>query len=161
MITIVDFPVAIWAVHQLGGIISGANPDFSVSELLYQLQVTKSVLLIAGPDGLAVAEVAAKQYGLSSDRVLVFDGVGSFRTGKVSVEEMIKLGRTHAPSFTERRLKPGEGKTKVAFLCFSSGTTGRPKVNPLSQAVPSLTVPLGCDNTPLFANCQHYSNGCS
>jgi len=137
MTTPVDFPVAIWAVHQLGGIISGANPDFSVNELLYQLQATKSVLLIAGPDGLAVAEVAAKQYGLPPDRVLVFNAVDSFHTGKVSIREMIKLGHIHAPSFMERRLKPGEGKTKVAFLCFSSGTTGRPKVDPLSQAVSS------------------------
>jgi len=161
MTTIVDIPVVIWAVHQLGGIISGANPDFSANELLYQLQATKSALLIAGPDGLAVAEAAAQQYGLSSDRILVFNAASSFQTEKVSIEEMIKLGRTHAPSFTERRLKPGEGKTKVAFLSFSSGTTGRPKVNPRSQAGPSLTIPLGCDDTPLCANCQHHSNSCS
>jgi len=31
------------------------------------------------------------------------------------------------PSFVERHLNPGEAKTKIAFLCFSSGTTGRPK----------------------------------
>ena len=138
--TIVDYPVLIWAVHQLGGIISGANPDFSVNELLYQLQATKSVILIADSNGLAVAEAAAKQYGLPSDRILVFNAVGSFHGRKVSVEEMIKLGRTRAPSFTERRLNPGEGKTKVAFLSFSSGTTGRPKVNSLSGVNPSLTI---------------------
>jgi len=137
---ILDYPVLIWAIHQLGGIISGANPDFSVNELLYQLQATKSVILIADSNGLAVAEAAAKQYGLPSDRILVFNAVGSFHGRKVSVEEMIKLGRTHAPSFTERRLNPGEGKTKVAFLSFSSGTTGRPKVNSLSGVNPSLTI---------------------
>lgn len=30
--------------------------------------------------------------------------------------------------FLERDLAPGEGKTKVALLSWSSGTTGNPKV---------------------------------
>lgn len=30
-------------------------------------------------------------------------------------------------AYTERALRPGEGKTKLAFLSFSSGTTGKPK----------------------------------
>jgi acyl-coenzyme A synthetase/AMP-(fatty) acid ligase len=34
----------------------------------------------------------------------------------------------HPPSFVERRQRPSEGKTRVAFLNFSSGTTGKPKV---------------------------------
>lgn len=109
---------------------SGANPDFQTNELLYQLQATKATVLISHPDGLAVAEAAAKQHGLSSDRILIFNtadspvGIG----GKVSIENMVELGRTHASSFQERKLKPGEGRTKLAFLSFSSGTTGRPKV---------------------------------
>ncbi|KAF8170355.1 hypothetical protein BJ912DRAFT_997609, partial [Pholiota molesta] len=40
----VDYPVAIWAVHRLGGAISGANPDSTTNEPLYQLQATPSVL---------------------------------------------------------------------------------------------------------------------
>ncbi|KAJ3574470.1 hypothetical protein NP233_g1748 [Leucocoprinus birnbaumii] len=132
----VDYPVAIWAAHQLGAIISGANPDFSTNELLYQLQATKATVLISGLDGLDVAEAAAKQCGLSSDRVLVFNTGGSSKAGKVSVEDMVQLGRTHAPSFQERRLKPGEAKTKLAFLSFSSGTTGRPKAVAIPHYAP-------------------------
>ncbi|KAF5360393.1 hypothetical protein D9756_004584 [Leucocoprinus leucothites] len=132
----VDYPVAIWAVHQLGGIISGANPDFSTSELLYQLQATKATVLIAGVDGLPAAEAAAKEHGLSSDRLLVFNAADSSKIGKVSVEDMVQLGRTHASSFQERKLKPGEGKTKLAFLSFSSGTTGRPKAVAIPHYAP-------------------------
>jgi long-subunit acyl-CoA synthetase (AMP-forming) len=113
---------------QTATISSGANPDFSTNELLYQLQATKATLLISSPEGLVAAEAAAKQHGLSSDRILVFNTADSSPAGKVSIENMVRLGRTHAPSFQERRLKPGEGKTKLAFLSFSSGTTGRPKV---------------------------------
>lgn len=96
--------------------------------MLYQLQATKAVIIIAHPDGLSVAEAAARQHGLPSDRVLVFNTVATADTGKTSVEDMVQLGRNSAPAFQERKLKPGEGKTKLAFLSFSSGTTGRPKV---------------------------------
>ncbi|KAF9447299.1 acetyl-CoA synthetase-like protein [Macrolepiota fuliginosa MF-IS2] len=135
-----DFPIAIWAVHQLGGIISGANPDFSTNELLYQVQATKATLMIVHPDSISVAEAAAQQYGLSSDRILVFNTVNSPGTHKVSVEDMVQLGRTHAPAFEERRLKPGEGKTKLAFLSFSSGTTGRPKAVAIPHYAPIVNV---------------------
>ncbi|EKM79072.1 hypothetical protein AGABI1DRAFT_40522 [Agaricus bisporus var. burnettii JB137-S8] len=125
----IDYPVAIWAVHQLGAIISGANPDYAENELLYQLQATKATILIAHPDVLSVAEAASRQYGLSPERLLIFNTSTSKNQTKItSIEDVIQLGRTHALStFQERKLKPGEGKTKLAFLSFSSGTTGRPK----------------------------------
>lgn len=44
-----------------------------------------------------------------------------------TVEKLIKAGLSKPATFVERRLNPGESKTKLAFLCFSSGTTGRPK----------------------------------
>lgn len=89
-----------------------------------------------------MAEAAAQQHGLSSDRVLVFNTGDSLGAPKVSVEDMVQLGRTHAPAFRERKLKPGEGKTKLAFLSFSSGTTGRPKVRVslIPYCIPSFTV---------------------
>lgn len=31
--------------------------------------------------------------------------------------------------FVDRKLDSGEAKKKIAFLCFSSGTTGKPKVS--------------------------------
>jgi len=43
-------------------------------------------------------------------------------------DDLVKEGLAQEIKFRERLLRPGEGKTKVAFMCFSSGTTGRPKV---------------------------------
>lgn len=37
------------------------------------------------------------------------------------------------PVFVEKRLAPGEAKKKLAFLCFSSGTTGKPKAVEVSH----------------------------
>src|ERR1700683_3768261 len=45
-----------------------------------------------------------------------------------TLEDLVAEGLNIEPHFVERRLAPREAKTKVAFLSFSSGTTGRPKV---------------------------------
>lgn len=51
----------------------------------------------------------------------------------VTVQHLIERGlgelNANGPAFIERRLAKGEAKTKVAFLSFSSGTTGKPKVS--------------------------------
>ena len=46
----------------------------------------------------------------------------------MSVDDLVKLGSESERVFEERKLLPGEAKTKLAFLNFSSGTTGKPKV---------------------------------
>jgi acyl-coenzyme A synthetase/AMP-(fatty) acid ligase len=50
----------------------------------------------------------------------------------ITVENLIERGLSDlnitGPKFAERRLQPGEGKSKLAFLSLSSGTTGKPKV---------------------------------
>uniref|UniRef100_A0A8H7XP03 Uncharacterized protein n=1 Tax=Psilocybe cubensis TaxID=181762 RepID=A0A8H7XP03_PSICU len=125
-----DYPVAIWAVLKLGGIISGANPDFLSSELLYQFHETKASLMIVHPDSLDVALEVAKQAGLPSDRIILFsanDGTEKPSEGHETVDSLVELGLRSNLAFTERTFAPGEAKTKLAFLSFSSGTTGRPK----------------------------------
>ncbi|KAJ6509014.1 phenylacetyl-CoA ligase [Mycena sanguinolenta] len=131
----IDYPIAIWAVHRLGGIISPANPDFGQQELEYQLKATKASLVIAHPDALGTAASAAQTMGLSRDRILVFDVEGASTTGFVTVDHLVERGR-QMKAVSERKLKPGEGKTKLAFLSFSSGTTGTPK----AVAIPHIAV---------------------
>jgi 4-coumarate--CoA ligase len=61
------------------------------------------------------------------DRIILFgpDPQGRLTT----LEQLVEEGkRFKEPTFQERRLRKDEGKTKIAFLSFSSGTTGRPKV---------------------------------
>ncbi|KAJ7043903.1 phenylacetyl-CoA ligase [Mycena alexandri] len=122
----VDYPVAIWAVHRLGGVISPANPDFSRSELEFQLKATKATHLITHPDVFETAVSAAQATGLSLDRIMVFDVQGASPTKLTTVDQLVQRG-FQMKAFSERKLRPGEGKTKIAFLSFSSGTTGTPK----------------------------------
>ncbi|KAF9236311.1 hypothetical protein BU15DRAFT_77152 [Melanogaster broomeanus] len=100
----VDYPPAIWATHRLGAIVSGANPAYTADELLYQIRITKPSLIVTHLESLSTAVSAAR-----------------------AVETLIQEGLTMERCFIEPRLKPGEAKSKIAFLNFSSGTTGKPK----------------------------------
>ncbi|KAI0324151.1 acetyl-CoA synthetase-like protein [Cubamyces sp. BRFM 1775] len=123
----VDYPVVVWAAHRLGGIMTGANPTYTVDELVYQLQTARASALFVHPDSLAVGLTAARTAGIPDDHVVVFDATREGYGGHATVDALVKEGLAQPKTWVELRLKPGEGKTKLALLFFSSGTTGRAK----------------------------------
>lgn len=76
-----------------------------------------------------MALAAAGLVGMPSSRVIILDetlnsnDISEFR----NVPELIQHGRQNMRAFHERKLAIGEGKTRIAILCWSSGTTGKPK----------------------------------
>ncbi|KAF9076081.1 amp dependent CoA ligase [Rhodocollybia butyracea] len=124
----VDYPISIWAVHTLGAIVTHCNPSFNVEELVYQLRISQTCLIIAYSDFLPIAFAAAQKANISPNQVIVIPSTcGNAIFNAVTLDELIARGATSPRLFSECRLKPGEAKTKVAFLSFSSGTTGKPK----------------------------------
>jgi len=119
---------------------STANPGYTADELHYQLTTVKTSLLLVHPAVLETALVAAKKAGLSADRVVLFDN--SIPALHTAFQNLIAEGLTKNTSFVERRLAPGEAKSKIAFLCFSSGTTGRPKVSERTLVIMNLSIYL-------------------
>lgn len=116
----VDWPICFWAIHRLGAIASPANPSYTSSELLHQLTVAKAKAIIVHRANAAVALEAAKQYrGFDAARIVVLGD---------EMDALIKQGLDSKTKHVEPKLKPGEGRTKLAVLSFSSGTTGKPKV---------------------------------
>jgi long-subunit acyl-CoA synthetase (AMP-forming) len=92
-------------------------------------------VLVVHVDLLATALEAARAVKLPTDRILVLDAHKSLKPiPLVSLESVIHFGQT-APEFKERKLKRGEGKTKLAVLSFSSGTTGKPKASAATRVV--------------------------
>jgi hypothetical protein len=90
---------------------------------------------------LDVALRAAQLYGLPDDRIVLLDkpshkavsdirqsASAAFTHRTINVPDLITRGLGQPSAFTDLALKPGEGKTKVALLSWSSGTTGTPKV---------------------------------
>jgi 4-coumarate--CoA ligase len=82
--------------------------------------MTKAKVLIAHPSNIDAALEAASMVGLSNSNVFVF--------GKQGTNGCLPYSRVFLTS--ERRaaplkLTPEEAKDTVAYLCFSSGTTGK------------------------------------
>ncbi|KII86993.1 hypothetical protein PLICRDRAFT_177701 [Plicaturopsis crispa FD-325 SS-3] len=135
----VDYPVAIWAAHRLGAVVSGANPAYTASELRYQAEEIKAALTFTLSASLPVVLEA----GIAPDRIVLLDTPESARAfvGEYpTVNELVAYGLSQVPSFVERKLAPGEAKTKLAFLSFSSGTTGRPKAVAIPHIAPIANV---------------------
>jgi acyl-CoA synthetase (AMP-forming)/AMP-acid ligase II len=142
-----DYAVAVWAVHTDSAVLyrksfcaqasilmvniicSTINPAYTADELHYQLPTIKTSLLLVHPAMLGIAQPTARKTGLPTDRVVLFERLpNSSPASHAAFQELVTEGLSKDSSFVERRLDPGEAKTKLAFLCFSSGTTGRPKV---------------------------------
>ncbi|KZP07131.1 amp dependent CoA ligase [Athelia psychrophila] len=124
----VDYPVAVWAAHRLGGAVSTANPSYTIDEFVHQLTAVKPAILLTDPAVLSTALEAARKVGLPANRVILFRRIADSPSSMVSLDELIAHGLSStAPPFVEHHMAPGEAKSKVAFYCFSSGTTGAPK----------------------------------
>ena len=79
---------------------------------------------------LGIVLSAARLVGFPLDRIILLDQSSTSNSSSMinSVPELISVGRQKPRAFYERPLDRGEGKTKIALLCWSSGTTGKPKV---------------------------------
>lgn len=91
------------------------------------MEATKASVVITHPDSLPVALSAARTTKLPAERIVLFNVDGGLYGAQTTVQNLIDEGLANTETFQERVLRPGEAKTKVAFLNFSSGTTGRPK----------------------------------
>jgi hypothetical protein len=95
-----------------------------VEELLHQIRISKASLLIIHPAFLDIARLAARAAGISDDRIVFIEKPTRLVQGHTSLEDLIELGTSKAVNFSEPQFRPGEAKTTLAFLSFSSGTTG-------------------------------------
>ncbi|PBK86569.1 acetyl-CoA synthetase-like protein [Armillaria gallica] len=130
----IDYVVATWAIHRLGVTIAAANPLYTVEELEGLLSLTKATRILTDERFLKVVTPAANTFGIPTSSILLFDvGTVNPGSGYTTVSELVSYGENSSAQIPEKRLAPGEGKTKVALLFFSSGTTGKSKAVALSH----------------------------
>ncbi|KAJ7366350.1 acetyl-CoA synthetase-like protein, partial [Mycena albidolilacea] len=124
-----DFPIAIWAAHRLGASAFTLNPMLNAEELDPFLIDMKPALLFVHSAALEVVRAAATLIRLPHDRIVLLDSAPE-KSEPHSLQELVDIGLANKEThrFEEFRLKPGEGKTKVALYFPSSGTTGVPKM---------------------------------
>ena len=104
---------------------SPANPSFTVEELRHQLSVTRAKVIIAHPVCLSTARDAARAYGIPYDSLIVLDSSTVPNEHPFpTIGQLIQFGASKGENYKAISFKPGEAKATIAFLSFSSGTTG-------------------------------------
>lgn len=134
-----------YAVHRLSGVVSPANAAYSASELEFQLKNSGSTALFtvrsfktkygARADSfkcvplLETALRAAQSAGIPKERVFILEMCKEFTGNKSSplktVEQLIEDGQK-LPELEHLKWAKGQGARQVAYLCYSSGTSGLP-----------------------------------
>ena len=118
----IDTPAITWGAHWAGGILSPANPGYTADELAFQLKDSGAKALVTQKPFLKSAIEACKKVGIDEDRIIL---MGDERDQTVKFKHFSSI-RNLASSSRYRKTKINPSKD-LAFLVYSSGTTGHPK----------------------------------
>ncbi|KAI8146500.1 hypothetical protein BJV82DRAFT_598767 [Fennellomyces sp. T-0311] len=117
----VDYAIPMFGTLVAGGTVSPANPAYTVDELVHQLGQAKATVLVAHASNIDTAFAAAEKVGIPKQHVYVFG------------DATIKGAKPYITLLGNRVAKPVEfesaeqARETLAYLCFSSGTTGKSK----------------------------------
>lgn len=118
----IDVGPIIYGAFFAGGTVSPANPAYSPDELAFQLSNSGSKAIITTTQFLPNAQKAAQKAGIPNDRILL---LGEARDKDRRVKHWSNIRKTSgALRYRRRKLHPDND---LAFLVYSSGTTGLPK----------------------------------
>lgn len=127
----IDYLPLCWAVHKLGGILTAANAAYSAGDLEFQLKHSGAKAIFTSALQLETTKEACAKAGIPPSRIFILpipDQIaGDISTaGHKTIDDFIAEG-TKLPKLPTLNWKEGDGAKKVAFLCYSSGTSGLPK----------------------------------
>jgi len=121
------YPVAMFGVLRVGGVVSGASPAYNIEEMTYALKTGDAKFLMTHPNSMEVATAAAKNVGIPKENLFLLEGE---MDGYTTIKELIEMGKKYGEQGQTPAFKIPMGKTNFdicGFLSFSSGTTGLPK----------------------------------
>ncbi|KAF0434154.1 acetyl-CoA synthetase-like protein [Gigaspora margarita] len=116
----IDYPVVVFGAIAAGGKVTTTNPKCTASEFAFQLIDSGASVIIVHPEYFNTAIKAAKEARIPESRILLLGNseVRGFRTHRSLIGDREAEPVSYSPE---------EARTTVAFLCYSSGTTGRQK----------------------------------
>lgn len=116
----IDYPIACHAIIGSLAVVAPTSAALTAPELHAQLQSSRARFIIAHSSLLSTARAAAK--GTSIEKVIVLDGQ-STAPGQLTCQQ---LASTYAPTALHQ-IPAHEAGSRIAFICFSSGTSGPAK----------------------------------
>jgi acyl-coenzyme A synthetase/AMP-(fatty) acid ligase len=95
--------------------------------MTFALRTAQAKVLMTAASSLPVAIPAARNAGISQDRIILLEGK---KEGFTTIQELVAFGESFGPNGQVQPFKIPTGQTNkelCGFLSFSSGTTGLPK----------------------------------
>ncbi|KAM0695738.1 hypothetical protein Q7P36_004220 [Cladosporium allicinum] len=127
----IDYLPLAWATHKLGGLLTAANAAYSAGDLEFQLKHSGAKAVFTSVLQLEVTKEACAKAGIPEERIFILPipeqaAGGLTAPGYKTVDDFIVEG-LNLPQLEALNWTGDEGAKKVAFLCYSSGTSGLPK----------------------------------
>ncbi|XP_023337942.1 long-chain-fatty-acid--CoA ligase ACSBG2 [Eurytemora carolleeae] len=114
-----------------GGLYSGVYTTNTTTSVLYQLQHSKANIVVV-EDEIQLKKILPHRDQLPDLRAIIMYGEIPEEDGVLSWEEFLNIGNSVADLELRSRLE-GQAINQPAILCYTSGTTAKPKGALLSQ----------------------------
>ncbi|KIN06835.1 hypothetical protein OIDMADRAFT_46760 [Oidiodendron maius Zn] len=115
----VDTPALIYGTLWASGVVSPSNPTYSASELAFQLKDSQAKAVVTQISGLETALEAAEIAGLPQNRILLI--------GDEKHPQFLHFSELIGSRRDAKHDRVAQKSSDLAFLVYSSGTTGLPK----------------------------------